>query len=175
MEVNTRVQVEHTVTEELTDVDLVREQIRIAQGKPLSYTQEDIRPKGHVIQFRINAEDPLNNFGPSPGRLDFYTSPGGPHVRVDTACYSGYFIPPYYDSMIAKLIVKGKTREEAIEVGRRALKEFYIGGVKTTIGFHLLMLSDKAFQQSDFDIGFIDGKLARGERLSIDESELHQN
>lgn len=174
MEVNTRVQVEHTVTEELTGVDLVREQIRIAQGKPLSYTQDQIQPKGHIIQFRINAEDPLNGFAPSPGRLEFYASPGGPHVRVDTACYSGYVIPPHYDSMIAKLIVKGETREEAIEVGRRALKEFYISGVKTTIGFHLLMLSDKAFRQCDFDIGFIDGKMARGEKLSVDESELYQ-
>ncbi len=174
MEVNTRVQVEHTITEELTGIDLVKEQILIAQGKPMKYRQEDIRPRGHIIQFRINAEDPLNGFSPSPGKLEFYVAPGGPHVRVDSACYGGYSIPPHYDSMIAKLIVRANTRQEAIEIGRRALKEFYIAGVKTTIGFHLLMLADKAFQECDFDIGFIDGKMSRGERLSIDETELHQ-
>lgn len=165
MEVNTRVQVEHTITEELTGIDLVKEQIYIAQGKPLSLTQKDVKNTGHVIQFRINAEDPANGFSPSPGHLDHYTPPGGPHVRIDSACYGGYFIPPYYDSMIAKLIVRGKTRQEAIEIGKRALREFYISGVKTTIGFHLFMLNDKAFLECDFDIGYIDGKMTRGERL----------
>lgn len=171
MEVNTRVQVEHTVTEELTGIDLVKEQIRIAQGKPLSFSQNDVCPRGHVIQFRINAEDPANGFAPSPGKLEYYVTPGGPNVRVDSACYAGYSIPPYYDSMIAKLIVWGKDRQEAIAISRRALGEFYISGVKTTIGFHLLMLEDKAFLEADFDIGFIDGKMARGEKLVMDHKE----
>ena len=111
MEVNTRVQVEHTVTEELTGIDIVRQQILIAMGEKLPFEQKDIQFTGHVIQFRVNAEDPRQNFAPSPGRLEYYVPPGGPHVRVDSACYSGYSIPPNYDSMIAKLIVKGKDRK----------------------------------------------------------------
>lgn len=162
MEVNTRIQVEHTVTEELTGVDLVREQIRIAMGKELQYRQKDIQFKGHVIQFRVNAENPLHNFAPSPGRLEYYLPPGGPHVRVDSACYSGYQIPPNYDSMIAKLIVKGKNREEAIAVGKRALREFHIGGVHSTIPFHRYMLEDKNFLTSTFDLTYIDGLVAEG-------------
>ena len=162
MEVNTRIQVEHTVTEELTGVDLVKEQIRIAQGEKLSITQKDINFKGHVIQFRINAENPANNFSPSPGRLEYYLPPGGPHVRVDSACYSGYTIPPNYDSMVAKLIVKGKDREEAIAVGKRALREFFIGGVSTTIPFHLYMMEDKKFIDCDFDLLYIDGLIDEG-------------
>lgn len=156
MEVNTRIQVEHTVTEELTGVDLVKEQIRIAQGEKLSIRQEDVNFKGHVIQFRINAENPANNFSPSPGRLEYYLPPGGPHVRVDSACYSGYTIPPNYDSMIGKLIVKGKTREEAIAIGKRALREFHIGGVSTTIPFHLYMLEDPNFISTNYDLLYID-------------------
>jgi acetyl-CoA carboxylase biotin carboxylase subunit len=162
MEVNTRIQVEHTVTEELTGVDLVAEQLRIAQGEKLKYHQKDITFDGHVIQFRINAENPLHNFSPSPGKLEYYLPPGGPHVRVDSACYSGYTIPPNYDSMIAKLIVRGKDRSEAIAIGKRALREFHIGGVSSTIGFHLYMLEDTKFLQADFDLTYIDNLVAQG-------------
>ena len=156
MEVNTRIQVEHTVTEELTGIDLVREQIKIAMGEKLKFKQKDIEFKGHVIQFRINAENPSNNFAPSPGLLEYYIPPGGPHVRVDSACYSGYRIPPNYDSMIAKLIVKGKDREEAIAIAKRALKEFHIGGVHSTIPFHLYMFEDSRFLNNEYFIGYVD-------------------
>jgi acetyl-CoA carboxylase biotin carboxylase subunit len=162
MEVNTRIQVEHTVTEELTGVDLVREQLKIATGAKLPYKQNDIKFNGHVIQFRINAENPTQNFAPSPGKLEYYLPPGGPHVRVDSACYSGYVIPPYYDSMIAKLIVKGKDRQDAIANAKRALREFHIGGVYSTIPFHLYMLSDKKFLDVDFDLLYIDNLIANG-------------
>lgn len=162
MEVNTRIQVEHTVTEELTGVDLVVEQLRIAQGEKLRHEQKDILFDGHVIQFRINAENPKQNFAPSPGKLEYYLPPGGPHVRVDSACYSGYSIPPNYDSMIAKLIVKGKDRAEAIAIGKRALREFHIGGVSSTIAFHLYMMEDPNFLNVDFDLTYIDGLIAQG-------------
>lgn len=162
MEVNTRIQVEHTVTEELTDVDLVVEQIRIAMGEKLKYKQEDIQLNGHVIQFRINAENPAKNFSPSPGRLEYYLPPGGPRVRVDSACYSGCVIPPYYDSMIAKLIIHGRTREEAIAIAKRALREFHIGGVDSTIPFHLYMLDDPKFLSSDFYLNYIDSLISEG-------------
>ncbi len=165
MEVNTRIQVEHTVTEELTGVDLVSEQLRIAQGEKLKHEQKDILFNGHVIQFRINAENPKQNFSPSPGKLEYYLPPGGPHVRVDSACYSGYSIPPNYDSMIAKLIVKGKDRAEAIAVGKRALREFHIGGVNSTIAFHLYMMEDPNFLNADFDLTYIDGLIAQGCRF----------
>ncbi len=173
MEVNTRIQVEHTVTEELTGLDLVAEQIKIAQGSKLSLRQKDVRFNGHVMQFRINAENPFQNFTPSPGKLEYYLPPGGPHVRVDSACYSGYHIPPYYDSMIAKLIVKGKDRSEAIAIGKRALREFYIGGVHSTIGFHLQMLEDKKFLTADFDLTYIDDLIAQG-FFEQDELEIEK-
>ncbi|NGX59809.1 MAG: Biotin carboxylase [Chlamydiae bacterium] len=156
MEVNTRIQVEHTITEELTGIDLVREQIRIAQGEKLSIKQRDVACKGHVIQCRINAEDPSNNFAPSPGALEYFVPPGGPHVRMDTACYAGYRIPHNYDSMIAKLIVRGKDRTEAIRIAERALREFHVGGVKTTIPFHLFMFEDENFLKNDYTINYID-------------------
>ncbi len=156
MEVNTRIQVEHTITEELTGIDLVREQIRIAQGEKLSIKQRDVACKGHVIQCRINAEDPSNNFAPSPGALEYFVPPGGPHVRMDTACYAGYKIPHNYDSMIAKLIVRGKDRKEAIRIAERALREFHVGGVKTTIPFHLFMFEDENFLKNDYTINYID-------------------
>lgn len=162
MEVNTRIQVEHTVTEELTGIDLVAEQIKIAMGQKLKVKQKDIPFNGHVIQFRINAENPAHNFAPSPGNLEYYIPPGGPHVRIDSACYSGYRIPPNYDSMIAKLIVKGKTREEAIAVAKRALKEFHIGGVHSTIPFHMYMLQDKKFLKNDYFITYIDQLILEG-------------
>jgi len=162
MEVNTRIQVEHTVTEELTGVDLVREQIRIAMGEKLKLRQKDIEYRGHIIQCRINAENPANHFAPSPGLLEYYIPPGGPHVRVDSACYSGYRIPPNYDSMIAKLIVSGKDRKEAIAVAKRALKEFHIGGVHSTIPFHLYMLDDPRFLNNDYTISYIDQLILDG-------------
>lgn len=162
MEVNTRIQVEHTVTEELTGVDLVKEQIRIAQGEKLSIRQRDIDPKGHIIQFRINAENPSNNFAPSPGRLEYYLPPGGPHVRVDSACYHGYFIPPHYDAMIAKLIIKGKDRAEAIAIAKRALREFHIGGIHTTIPFHQYMLENQRFIDHEYDITYVDRLMDQG-------------
>jgi len=162
MEVNTRIQVEHTVTEELTGIDLLVQQLKVARGEKLPYKQEDIHFEGHVIQFRINAENPAKNFSPSPGRLEYYLPPGGPHVRVDSACYSGYHIPPNYDSMIAKLIVRGKDRENAIAIGKRALREFHIGGVDSTIPFHLYMLEDQKFLTSDFHLGYIDSLIAEG-------------
>ncbi len=162
MEVNTRIQVEHTVTEELTGIDLVVQQLKIAQGEKLSYKQKEIVYDGHVMQFRINAENPEHNFTPSPGKLEYYLPPGGPHVRVDSACYSGYTIPPNYDSMIAKLIVKGSTRAEAIAIGKRALREFHIGGVHSTIDFHLHMLEDEKFISCDFDLTYIDALIAQG-------------
>lgn len=156
MEVNTRVQVEHTITEEVTGIDLVCEQIKIAQGEKLKFKQKDVEFKGHAIQCRINAEDPVHNFAPSPGTLEYFVPPGGPHVRMDTACYSGYKIPPNYDSMIAKLIVHGKDREHAIRIAQRALKEFHIGGVKTTIPFHQFMFQDENFHKNKYTITYID-------------------
>lgn len=162
MEVNTRIQVEHTITEELTGVDIVKEQIHIARGGKLNYRQKDINFNGHVIQFRINAEDPKHQFRPSPGQLEYYLPPGGPHVRVDSACYSGYRIPPNYDSMIAKLIVHGKDRDEAIRIAKRALREFHIGGVHSTIPFDLFMLEDPNFLKGAYDLGYIDGLMEKG-------------
>ena len=160
MEVNTRIQVEHTVSEELTGIDLVKEQLNIAMGKKLPYRQRDINLNGHAIQFRINAEDPTNQFSPCPGLLEYYLPPGGPHVRVDSSCYSGYRIPSFYDSLIAKLIVKGFDRTEAINIGKRALREFHIGGIHTTINFHRYMLNDKNFIEGNYDLGYIDHLLA---------------
>lgn len=161
MEVNTRIQVEHTVTEELTGVDLVREQIRVAQGEKLNLKQSDVTFNGHVMQFRINAENPSEDFHPSPGKLEYYLPPGGPSVRVDSACYAGYKIPPNYDSMIAKLIVKGKDRDEAMAVGKRALREFHIAGIHSTIPFHLWMLNNPDFIKSDYDLNYTDQVLAK--------------
>lgn len=161
MEVNTRIQVEHTITEELTGVDLVKEQIKIAMGEKLSYRQKDITFTGHVFEFRINAEDPTKGFMPSPGKLEYYFVPGGPHVRVDSACYTGYTIPPFYDSLIAKLIIKGKDRKDAIANAKRALKEFHILGVKSTIPFHEYMLNDPTFLKNEYSLQYVD-KLVTG-------------
>lgn len=123
---------------------------------------------GHVIQFRINAENPSDNFAPSPGKLEYYLPPGGPHVRVDSACYSGYVIPPNYDSMIAKLIVRGKDRQEAIAIAKRALREFHIGGVHSTIPFHLYMLEDKNFIDVNYDLTYIDRFVNEGCSFTLD-------
>ncbi|AHK63230.1 Biotin carboxylase [Chlamydia avium 10DC88] len=165
MEMNTRIQVEHTITEEVTGIDLLKEQIYVAMGKKLTWKQKNITFKGHVIQCRINAEDPSNNFSPSPGKLDYYLPPAGPSIRVDGACYSGYAIPPYYDSMIAKVISKGKNREEAIAIMKRALKEFHIGGISSTIPFHQFMLDNPKFVNSEYDINYIDNLLSQGDPL----------
>lgn len=168
MEVNTRIQVEHTVTEELTGIDLVQAQLNVAMGKELPFRQKDINFNGHVIQFRVNAENPSQNFSPSPGRLEYYLPPGGPHVRVDSACYSGYQIPPNYDSMIAKLIIRGKDRKQAIAIAKRALREFHIGGVHSTIPFHLYMLDDTNFLENRYDLNYIDGLIAEGCQFTLE-------
>jgi len=156
MEMNTRIQVEHPVTEMITGVDLIKEMISIAEGNPLSFTQEQVKFDGWAFEFRINAEDPDRNFMPSPGRIGFYLPPGGPGVRVDSAVYPQYMISPHYDSMIAKLIVWAPTRAEAIARGRRALAEFMVEGVKTTIPFHLKLLDHPIFDKGTFDIKFLE-------------------
>lgn len=156
MEMNTRIQVEHPVTEMVTSVDLIKEMINVAQGSPLSFTQEEVVIHGWSIECRINAEDPTRNFMPSPGQIQFYLPPGGLGVRVDSGAYPGYTISPHYDSMIAKLIVWGSTREEAINRMKRALGEFAIEGIHTTIPFHLRLLNHPKFVEGDFDIKFLE-------------------
>ncbi|ANF97532.1 acetyl-CoA carboxylase biotin carboxylase subunit [Paenibacillus bovis] len=156
MEMNTRIQVEHPVTEMVTGVDLIQEMIRVAEGNPLSFTQEEVKINGWSIECRVNAEDPERNFMPSPGKIGFYLPPGGPGVRVDSGAYPGYTISPYYDSMIAKLIVWAPTREEAIAKMKRALDEFAIEGIHTTIPFHMRLLSHETFVRGDFDIKFLE-------------------
>ncbi len=156
MEMNTRVQVEHTITEEITGVDIVREQIRIAAGLPLSYRQQDISFRGYALQFRINAEDPKNNFLPSFGRISRYYAPGGPGVRVDTAIYTGYTIPPYFDSLCLKLIVWSLTWEEALNRGVRALNDMRLQGVKTTAPYYQQILQNEDFRSGEFNTSFVD-------------------
>ncbi|QNE31470.1 acetyl-CoA carboxylase biotin carboxylase subunit [Sphingomonas sp. NBWT7] len=160
IEMNTRLQVEHPVTEAITGLDLVREQIRVAEGYPLTLRQEDVVFRGHAIECRINAEDP-RTFAPSPGLVKLYHAPGGMHVRVDSGLYAGYRVPPYYDSMIAKLIVYGTTRQGALRRLRRALEEFVVDGVKTTIPLHQALLEDPEFQQGDYTIKWLEGWLAK--------------
>src|SRR5437016_6037985 len=155
MEMNTRIQVEHAVTEEVTGIDLVKEQIRVADGLPLSVPTGDFRLRGHAIEFRINAEDPVT-FAPNPGKIREFNVPGGPGVRVDTAAYRDYVIPPHYDSLIAKLIVHGTTRQEAIARGRRALELFIVEGVKTSIPLHRRILDDERFISGDFSTRFME-------------------
>jgi acetyl-CoA carboxylase biotin carboxylase subunit len=156
MEMNTRIQVEHPVTELITGVDLIKEQISVAAGNPLSFTQEDVTFEGWAIECRINAENPDKNFMPSPGKIDMYLPPGGLGVRIDSGAYPGYVISPYYDSMIAKLIVWGKTREEAIQRMKRALGEFVIEGIDTTIPFHERVFRHEAFVSGDFNTKFLE-------------------
>lgn len=160
MEMNTRIQVEHPVTEMITGIDLIQAQIRIAAGEKLWIKQEDINFRGHAIEFRINAEDPDKNFTPCPGKIDGYIAPGGPGVRIDSHCYTGYSVPPYYDSMIAKLIVYGNNRTEAIARGKRALEEYAITGISTTIPFHLKVLNHPKFIGGDFGTDFIVKEMA---------------
>lgn len=158
MEMNTRIQVEHPVTEWVTGLDLIKEQIKIASGLPLEYKQEDICLKGHAIECRINAENPKKNFAPSPGKITDVHFPGGEGVRVDTAVYNGYVVPPYYDSMLAKLIVYGKDRDEAIAKMKTALGEVVIEGIDTNIDFQYDILNNKDYQSGNIDIEFI-GKM----------------
>ncbi|RSK27797.1 acetyl-CoA carboxylase biotin carboxylase subunit [Bacillus sp. HMF5848] len=156
MEMNTRIQVEHPVTEMVSGVDLIREMLLIASGKPLAMKQEDITFNGWAIECRINAENPEKNFMPSPGRINMYLPPGGYGVRVDSACYPGYMIPPFYDSMVAKLIVHAPTREEAIARMKRALSEFVIEGVYTTIPFHIKLMDHEKFIGGEFNTKFLE-------------------
>jgi acetyl-CoA carboxylase, biotin carboxylase subunit len=154
MEMNTRIQVEHCVTEEVTNFDLIKEQIKIAAGESIS--GQDYTPQGHAIECRINAEDPYNDFRPSPGRITVMHQPGGHGIRVDSHSYAGYTIPPYYDSMIAKIIAVARTREEAINTMSRALSEYVIEGIKTTIPFHQQLMRNEAFQSGNFNTKFLD-------------------
>lgn len=155
MEMNTRVQVEHTITEAITGIDIVREQLRIAAGLPLSVSQADVQHRGYALQFRINAEDPKNDFLPSFGRISHYYAPGGPGVRVDTAIYTGYDIPPYYDSMCLKLVVWALTWEEVIARGQRALDDMRLHGIKTTAPYYQQILGHPDFQNACFDTSFV--------------------
>ena len=156
MEMNTRIQVEHTITEQITGVDIVREQIRIAAGEPLTYRQQDIRHQGFALQFRINAEDPKNNFLPSFGKISRYYAPGGPGVRVDTAIYTGYTIPPYFDSMCLKLVVWNLTWEETLNRASRALNDMRLQGIKSTTAYYQNILQDPMFRSGEFDTSFVD-------------------
>ena len=162
MEMNTRIQVEHTITEEVYGCDLVKEQIRIAAGQPLSPHVARAVPRLHAIQCRINAEDPANHFQPTPGRIDFYYAPGGRGVRIDSHAYTGYTVPPYYDSLIAKIITVGSTRINAIDRMRRALDEYYITGIKTTVPFHAAMVRNGDFRDGNYDTGLLDRLISAG-------------
>lgn len=155
MEMNTRIQVEHPITEMVTGIDLIKEQIRVAAGYPLRFNQDDIKLRGHAIECRINAEDPEKDFRPTPGRIEGFLPPGGFGVRVDTAVYTGCQIPPYYDSMFAKLITWGEDREEAINRMKRALDEFIVEGISTTISFHKKVLENEHFVKGELDTAFI--------------------
>jgi acetyl-CoA carboxylase, biotin carboxylase subunit len=176
MEMNTRIQVEHTVTEEAYGCDLVKEQIRIAAGERLSsHIAKAGAPRAHAIQCRINAEDPAQNFQPSPGRIAFYYAPGGRGVRVDSHAYTGYVVPPYYDSLIAKLITSGASRKSAIERMRRSLDEYYVSGIKTTIAFHSAIMRSKEFRDGKYDIGFVERLMNSGNfELITPPPRLHE-
>jgi acetyl-CoA carboxylase biotin carboxylase subunit len=169
LEMNKRIQVEHPVTEEVTGIDLVRYQIMIAMGEPLKHTQSDVHLKGHSIECRINAEDPFDDFRPSPGRIEMYYQPGGRGVRVDTHAYAGYTIPPLYDSMIGKLITTGRDRRDAMDKMQRALQEYMITGVKTTIGFQQAILQDPNFRRGVYSTSFIENLLSGARRDLIQE------
>ena len=160
MEMNTRIQVEHPVTEMVTGLDLVKEQIRVAAGEPLSFPEGPIAHRGHAIEFRINAEDPARNFAPSPGQITVYHPPGGPGVRMDTHIYTGYHVPPFYDSLLGKLVVWGDTREEAIARAQHSLDACVIEGVSTTISFLSRIIRDSHFVSGKVDTGFVERFLA---------------
>jgi acetyl-CoA carboxylase, biotin carboxylase subunit len=165
IEMNTRIQVEHPVTEMVTGVDLVKEQLRIARGEPLSVHQDELALDGAAIEVRINAEDPDRGFLPSPGEITALELPGGPGVRVDTAAYAGYHVPPFYDSLLAKLVCWGRDREEAIARTRRGLEEFRVDGVRTTIAFHLELLADEAVRAGDYHVEFLEQRAAASGRM----------
>ena len=165
MEMNTRIQVEHCVTEMISRIDLVRQQIRVAAGEELEYTQKDIKLVGHAIECRINAENPDKNFIPCPGKIEGYAAPGGFGIRVDSHVYPGYKIPPYYDSLIGKLICWGQTRTQARRRMYQALKEYVITGIETTIPFHLEIVEDEVFKSGNFNTGYIEDYLKRTHRL----------
>ena len=156
MEMNTRIQVEHPVTEEVTGIDLVKEQLRVAAGEKMSFRQKDVKMLGHAIECRINAEDFEHNFRPSPGQVTYWHKPGGPGIRVDSHVYGGYSIPPYYDSMIGKLIAYGATRAEAIRRAELALEEMVVEGIKTTIPFHRITLRHPRFRAGKIDTRFVE-------------------
>lgn len=158
MEMNTRIQVEHPVTEMITGMDLVKEQIKVAAGEPLSFKQQDLKVNGHAIECRINAEDPSHDFRPCPGRIENILFPGGPGIRVDSAVYPGYLVPPNYDSMIAKVIAHGNTREEAIARMKRALGEIVIEGITTNVDFQYDLISKEQFLSGEYNTGFIEGE-----------------
>ncbi len=162
IEMNTRIQVEHPVTEMVTGIDLIKEMIRIAAGEPLGYTQSDIKINGHALECRINAENPYENFRPCPGKIETLMLPGGPGVRVDSAVYQGYLIPPMYDSMIGKLIVHGNTREDAIQRMKRALGEFLITGIDTNIDFHFEILSHQAYMDGGYHTKTLETQIITG-------------
>jgi acetyl-CoA carboxylase biotin carboxylase subunit len=162
MEMNTRVQVEHPVTEEVTGIDIVRRQLRIARGEALDFGQDDVRVSGHAIECRINAEDPSDGFAPSPGKITTFHVPGGHGVRVDTAAYAGYVIPPFYDSLIAKLIAHGDDRDDAVRKMRGSLDEFVIEGIPTTIPFQRRVVDDPRFRSGVFGTNFVDKLIAGG-------------
>jgi acetyl-CoA carboxylase, biotin carboxylase subunit len=166
MEMNTRIQVEHPVTEMVYNIDLVKEQIRVAAGEPLGYTQGDLKPVGHAIECRINAEDARNNFAPAAGTLTNVVFPGGPGIRVDTHVYSGATVPPFYDSMLAKIVALGETREAAIARMERALNETVIEGVNTTIGQCLEILASEAFTRGRYTIDFLPNFMASAAAVS---------
>jgi acetyl-CoA carboxylase biotin carboxylase subunit len=160
LEMNTRIQVEHPVTEEVTGIDIVKEMLRVAAGEPLSIRQEEVQIHGHAIECRINSEDPLKNFAPVPGKITAYYSPGGFGIRIDGNVYAGYRVPPHYDSLLAKLTVWGRTWEATVNRMYRALDEYLIRGVKTTIPFYKRIMKDDAFRRGEFDTGYVDRKLA---------------
>jgi acetyl-CoA carboxylase, biotin carboxylase subunit len=175
IEMNTRIQVEHTITEEVYACDLVKEQIRIAAGQPLSPHVAHATPRLHAIECRINAEDPEKDFQPSPGRIAFYYAPGGRGVRIDSHVYTGYSVPPYYDSLIAKIITVGATRINAIDRMRRALGEYYITGIKTTVPFHAAIMRSAEFRDGNYDTGFIERVMSSGKlELSAPATQLRE-
>jgi len=169
LEVNKRIQVEHAITEEVTGIDLVQQQILIAMGEPLRISQGDVVMKGHAIECRINAEDPFNDFRPSPGRIEMYYAPGGRGIRNDSHAYAGYTVPPYYDSMLGKLIAYGKDRREALDKMSRALSEFLITGIKTTIPFEQAILQDPNFRRGVYSTSFIEQLLGGARRELIED------
>ena len=175
MEMNTRIQVEHPVTEAVTGLDLIELMIRAAAGEPLPITQDDVRPRGHAIECRINAEDPANNWAGSSGMITRFVPPGGPRVRVDTHCYEGYTVPPYYDSLLAKVIVWGNDRRDAMDVMLRALGEFTLDGIKTTIPFHRQLLEHPVFRSGDYHLDFLEMYMGPDGMLSVPEGALEKD